>query len=64
VYFGTVAQDLAALGAGEFDGGWFGLALLVGGLAATLLMVILVTRRATRTLGAHLQRQAAGSGHE
>ena len=63
VYFGTVAQDLAALGAGEFDGGWLGFALLVGGLAATLLLVVLITRRATRALGAHLKREASRSGH-
>ena len=64
VYFGTVAQDLAALGGGEFDGGWFGLALLLGGLLATLLLVVLITRKATRTLGTHLQRRAAdGSGN-
>ena len=63
VYFGTIAQDLATLGAGEFDGGWFGLALLVGGLAATLILVVLITRKATRTLGSHLQRQSAGSKH-
>lgn len=62
VYFGTVAQDLTALGGGEFDGGWFGLMLLIAGLVATLLLVVFVTRKATRALGTHLQRQPAGSG--
>ncbi|WP_428099019.1 TVP38/TMEM64 family protein [Candidatus Rariloculus sp.] len=61
VYFGTVAQDLAALSGGQFDGGWFSLALLVAGLVATLLLVVVITRKATHTLGTHLQREAEGS---
>ena len=61
VYFGTVAQDLAALGGGDFDSGWFGLTLLAAGLAATVLLVVLITRKATRTLGQHLERQTARS---
>ncbi len=62
VYFGTVAQDLAALSGGEFDGGWLSVALLAAGLVATLLLVAVIARKATRTLGAQLRREAGDSG--
>ncbi|WP_428099021.1 TVP38/TMEM64 family protein [Candidatus Rariloculus sp.] len=60
VYVGSVAQDLMALTGGQFDDSPFGLALLIGGLAATVLLVVVITRKATRVLGRHLQHEAAG----
>lgn len=68
VYFGSLAQDLLALTEGDFDRGPFGLVLAVGGLIATALLVVVITRKASRVLGAHLEREsengigAAGAG--
>ena len=68
VYFGSLAQDLLALTEGDFDRGPFGLVLAVGGLIATVLLVVVITRKASRVLGAHLEREsengigAAGAG--
>lgn len=65
VYFGSLAQDLLALTEGEFDRGPYGLALALGGLAATVILVVVIGRMATRVLGAHLQRgNAAGNDTE
>ncbi len=65
VYFGSLAQDLLTLTEGEFDRGPYGLALAVGGLAATVLLVVVIGRMATRVLGAHLERDTpAGSETE
>ena len=58
VYFGSLAQDLLALTEGDFDRGPFGVALAVGGLIATVLLVVVITRKASRVLGAHLERES------
>lgn len=54
VYIGTLAQDLATLGYGDIESGLAGRVLLVGGFVATLLLTVVITRRATRALGAQL----------
>ena len=65
VYFGSLAQDLLTLTEGEFDRGPYGLALAIGGLAATVLLVVVIGRMATRVLGEHLEGgSAAGSATE
>ena len=56
VYIGSVAQDLAALAAGEFEAGTAGDILFFAGLGATALVTVLVTRYATRTLRTELAR--------
>jgi len=58
VYLGTLAADLTALVNGELETGLAGRVLLVGGFAATLALTVLVTRRATRALGAELETAA------
>jgi uncharacterized membrane protein YdjX (TVP38/TMEM64 family) len=56
VYYGKIAGDVAALGAGQSPGRGAGYyALLAIGLAATLLVTLLITRIARRAL-----REAAG----
>jgi hypothetical protein len=39
-----------------------GRALLLVGLVATLVLTILITRKATRTLNAHLDQESAEAG--
>ena len=56
VYYGKIAGDVAALGAGQSTGRGTGYYTVLGiGLAATLLVTVLVTRIARRAL-----REAAG----
>jgi uncharacterized membrane protein YdjX (TVP38/TMEM64 family) len=57
VYIGTAASDLSELKAGELEGGIGARVLLLGGLAATVLLTALITRMATRTLGQRLERE-------
>ncbi len=65
VYFGSLAQDLLTLTEGELDRGPYGLALAIGGFAATVLLVVVIGRMATRVLGEHLEGgSAAGSDTE
>jgi uncharacterized membrane protein YdjX (TVP38/TMEM64 family) len=59
VYLGTLAQDLTQLTTGQVEGGWPGRALFVAGFVATLILTVLVTRKATRALGTHLQHADA-----
>jgi len=58
-YFGSVAKDLTALTSGGLPGDVVGRALLFIGLAATVLLTIVVTRNATRRLSQHLARESA-----
>ncbi len=58
VYYGTTIQNLAALIAGEFEGGAVQGALLVGGLAATLAVAVLVARIARRAIAEEIPTQA------
>lgn len=51
VYLGSTVEDLTSLASGGLpDAGGWGLALKIGGLAATLLVTVLVTRAARRAL--------------
>ena len=54
VYLGSVASDLPSLLAGEVDAGEFGGWLFYAGLAATLVLTLLITRMATKTLNQQL----------
>ncbi len=62
VYIGSVAKDLTELTSGDIQSGMDGRVLLLVGLAATLVLTILITRKATRTLNAHLERELAEAG--
>jgi uncharacterized membrane protein YdjX (TVP38/TMEM64 family) len=63
VYLGSTAEDLTNLAAGGApDAGRFGLALKIGGLAATILVTVLVTRAARRALAEGVPDVAAGEG--
>lgn len=56
VYVGTLAKDLTELGSGQAQNGPARMALLIAGLVATAVLTMLITRRATRALGAQLER--------
>ncbi|HEX7082100.1 MAG TPA: TVP38/TMEM64 family protein [Gammaproteobacteria bacterium] len=58
VYIGTLAKDLTQITTGRIEGGPAGTALLVAGFVATIVLTVLVTRKANRTLAAHLEREA------
>jgi uncharacterized membrane protein YdjX (TVP38/TMEM64 family) len=55
VYFGSLAKSLAELAGGELETGTAGIALFAVGLVATLALTVVITRKATRALGAHLE---------
>jgi len=59
VYVGSVAKDITELTSGEIQSGLAGRLLLLAGLVATLVLTVLITRKATRTLNAHLDRELA-----
>jgi uncharacterized membrane protein YdjX (TVP38/TMEM64 family) len=59
VYIGSVAKDLTELTIGGAQGGMAGRVLLFVGLAATVVLTILITRKATRTLSQHLASEPA-----
>ncbi len=59
VYIGSVAKDLTELTSGGVQRGVVGRVLLFVGLAATVLLTIIITRKATRTLAQHLEREPA-----
>ena len=54
VYLGTLVKDLAQLGAGDFDRGPIEMLLFTGGLVATVVLTVMITRRASKALAAHL----------
>jgi uncharacterized membrane protein YdjX (TVP38/TMEM64 family) len=54
VYIGSVAKNLADLSSGDVESGTIGRIFLFVGLAATLILTIVITRKATRTLSGHL----------
>lgn len=62
VYLGSVAKDLTELIRGDIQSGLAGRVLLLAGLAATLVLTVLITRKATRALNAHLDRELAEDG--
>jgi uncharacterized membrane protein YdjX (TVP38/TMEM64 family) len=55
VYLGSVGQNLTALFSGELPGSEYTQILFYGGLAATLLLTIVITRIATRALNQQLE---------
>lgn len=57
VYIGTAASDLSQLIGGDLDTGWAGRVALFAGLAATVVLIVFITRKATRVLGRHLERE-------
>jgi uncharacterized membrane protein YdjX (TVP38/TMEM64 family) len=59
VYIGSVAKDLTELTSGGAQGGMAGRVLLFVGLAATVLLTIIITRKATRILSQRLEREPA-----
>jgi uncharacterized membrane protein YdjX (TVP38/TMEM64 family) len=54
VYIGTLAKDLTDIGTGQSEGGLAARGLLIAGFAATIVLTVIITRRATRALAAHL----------
>lgn len=58
VYIGTLAQNLAELTGGGVEAGLAGRLLFFGGFAATLVLTLIVTRRATRALSRRLDSSA------
>jgi len=58
VYFGTTIQNVAALISGEFEGGAGRVALLSGGLAATVLVALLIARVARRAIAEEIPASA------
>jgi uncharacterized membrane protein YdjX (TVP38/TMEM64 family) len=57
VYLGTAVGNLGQLMTGGFERGIAGRVLLLGGLAATVALVVFITRKATQALGKHLQHE-------
>jgi uncharacterized membrane protein YdjX (TVP38/TMEM64 family) len=57
VYIGTVANDLSELTGGQADSGMAGRVLLIGGLVATAVLTVLITRRATKILDQELRHR-------
>ena len=64
VYIGSAAQSLTELADGPVDAGLSGTALFAAGLAATLILTVFITRKATRVLAQHLEEPASGAEHE
>ncbi|HEX6999213.1 MAG TPA: TVP38/TMEM64 family protein [Gammaproteobacteria bacterium] len=64
VYVGTLAQNLTELTAGARNGGWTTWALLALGFAATVLLTVVVTRKANSALKAHLRESEAPAAVE
>ncbi len=59
VYIGSLAANITELTSGDVEGGGATQALLVAGLAATIILTIVITRKATRTLRERLQQAGA-----
>ena len=57
VYIGTAASDLGQLVGGDLDTGLAGRIALFAGLAATVVLIAFITRKATKVLGQHLERE-------
>jgi uncharacterized membrane protein YdjX (TVP38/TMEM64 family) len=60
VYVGTLAKDLADLTDGGLERGPLRTAFWIAGFAATLLLTVLITRKAGRALAAHLEQESVG----
>lgn len=57
VYIGSAASDLGQLLSGELDAGMAGRVALFAGLAATAVLTVFITRKATQALGRHLEHE-------
>jgi uncharacterized membrane protein YdjX (TVP38/TMEM64 family) len=64
VYIGTALGSFDDLMGGTIDRGGAGRVLLLGGLAATALLVVVIARGATRALGTRIQRELSASEPE
>jgi uncharacterized membrane protein YdjX (TVP38/TMEM64 family) len=69
VYLGSLAANIAELASGEIEGGLATQTLLIAGFVATVLLTVLITRKATGVLRAHLgedeseaERSSSGRG--
>jgi uncharacterized membrane protein YdjX (TVP38/TMEM64 family) len=60
VYIGTVANDLTQITGGEVQTGAAGRVLVLGGLAATAVLTVLIARRATAVLRRRLKPESPG----
>src|SRR5690606_3331420 len=58
VYIGTLAKDLTDLTTGNLERGPGQFVLLAAGLGATVVLTVLITRKANKTLAAHLEAEA------
>ena len=58
VYVGTLAKDLTDLTDGGLEQGPLRTALWIAGFIATLLLTVLITRKASRALAAHLAQES------
>jgi len=58
-YVGSVAKNLTELTSGGLQSGAFNQTLVLVGLAASVVLTVLITRKATRTLSQHLAREPA-----
>lgn len=61
VYIGSAAQSLTEIAGGEIRAGTGGTVLFAVGLAATLVLTIFITRKATRVLAQHLDEPATAA---
>ena len=59
-YVGSVAKDIVGLTNGNLQGGMAGQVLLLIGLAATIVLTTLITRKARRILTEPLERERVG----
>jgi rSAM/selenodomain-associated transferase 2 len=64
VYLGTLARNLSQVTSGELALGPASWALFAVGLVATVALTVLITRRATSALRAHLRREAEALARE
>jgi uncharacterized membrane protein YdjX (TVP38/TMEM64 family) len=62
VYLGAAAGDLSQLLSGNVDSGPAGRLLLIGGLIATAILTAIITRKASRALGRHLEAEMPEQG--
>lgn len=62
VYIGTLAGSVTELATSELGDGWATRSLLAGGFVATLILTVLITRKATLALRAHLGQEEAVAG--
>lgn len=62
VYIGTLAGSITELAASDLGEGWATRGLLIGGFVATLILTVLITRKATLALRAQLTQEESLQG--